>query len=106
MQNNNILFILAWHILHLILRVLYLAQEVLRTLENYLITNGLITAYVDLNLDRVKYLGVVIDSDEARKTSEVIQLLEWLSAFGVKKSVYMTAKVTMHLLFYEDFYFY
>nr|GEZ28302.1 dehydrodolichyl diphosphate synthase complex subunit nus1 [Tanacetum cinerariifolium] len=42
-------------------------------------------AYDDLNLDRVKYLGIVVDSDETRKTSNVIELLEWLSVIGVKK---------------------
>lgn len=43
------------------------------------------TSYQVLNLDRLKYLAVVIDSDEASHISEVIQLLGWLSAIGIKK---------------------
>ncbi|KAI3828013.1 hypothetical protein L1987_02103 [Smallanthus sonchifolius] len=84
-QNDNIVFILLWHVIHLIVRVIYLAQEVLRAIESYLVTNGFVTTYQPLNLNRVKYLGIVIDSDEARQISEVIQLLDWLSAIGVKK---------------------
>lgn len=83
--NDSRVFLLVWHVVHLILRVLYLAREILSTVESYLITNGLLRVYEHLNLDRVKYLGVVIDSDEARQTSEVIELLEWLSAIGIKK---------------------
>nr|XP_043629360.1 dehydrodolichyl diphosphate synthase complex subunit nus1-like [Erigeron canadensis] len=83
--NNNIVFILAWHALHWILRVLSLAHEVLRAVESYLITKGLLTRYKHLHLDRVKYLGVVIDSDEARQTLEVIELMQWLSGIGIKK---------------------
>ncbi|KVI01979.1 Di-trans-poly-cis-decaprenylcistransferase-like protein, partial [Cynara cardunculus var. scolymus] len=83
--HDSRVFLLLWHALHLILRVLYIAREILSTVESYLITNGLLKAYDHLNLDRVKYLGVVIDSDEARQTSEVIELLEWLSAIGIKK---------------------
>ncbi|KAK1418203.1 hypothetical protein QVD17_27346 [Tagetes erecta] len=83
--KDNVMFILLWHVLHLILRVIYLAQEVLHAIQSYLITNGFVTTYQDLNLERVRYLAIVIDSDEARQISEVIQLLEWLSAIGVKK---------------------
>ncbi|KAI3702492.1 hypothetical protein L6452_28230 [Arctium lappa] len=83
--NDSRVFLLVWHVVHLILRVLYLARDILSTIESYLITNGLLEVYKHLNLDRVKYLGVVIDSDEARQTSEVIELLEWLSAIGIKK---------------------
>ncbi|XP_071736772.1 uncharacterized protein [Rutidosis leptorrhynchoides] len=83
--HDNIVFISAWHVLHLILRFIYFVGELLLAFESYLITNGFLTAYKNLNLDRVKYLGVIIDSDEARQTSEVIELLEWLSAIGIKK---------------------
>ncbi|CAI9303542.1 unnamed protein product [Lactuca saligna] len=51
----------------------------MRAIESYLIENGIVKTYEDLNLDRVKYLGIVVDSDEARETSKVIELLEWLS---------------------------
>lgn len=84
-QSGNIVLLLLWHVLHLILGVLYLFREIFRGVESYLITNGYVKSYTNLNLDRVKYLGLVVDSDEARQTSKVIELLEWLSAIGVKK---------------------
>ncbi|XP_035839864.1 uncharacterized protein LOC110913174 [Helianthus annuus] len=49
------------------------------------LTNGYVKKYTNLNLDWVKYLGIVIGSDEARNTSQVVELLEWLSAIGLKK---------------------
>lgn len=85
MQSGNIVLLLLWRVLHLILRVLYFAREIFRAVESYLITNGYVKTYNDLKIDRVKYLGIVVDSNEARKTSKVIELLEWLSAIGVKK---------------------
>uniref|UniRef100_A0A251TM60 ditrans,polycis-polyprenyl diphosphate synthase [(2E,6E)-farnesyldiphosphate specific] n=2 Tax=Helianthus annuus TaxID=4232 RepID=A0A251TM60_HELAN len=84
-QSSNIMLFLLWHVVHLILSVLYIVREIFRAIENYLITNGYVKTYTNLNLDRVKYLGIVIDSDEARNTSKVVELLEWLSALGVKK---------------------
>lgn len=85
MQSGNIVLLLLWHILHLILSILYIVREIFLAVESYLITNGYVKTYTNINLNRVKYLGLVIDSDEAHKTSQVIELLEWLSAIGVKK---------------------
>ncbi|XP_035838676.1 uncharacterized protein LOC110907218 [Helianthus annuus] len=85
MQSSNIALFLLWHIIHLIINVLYIVREIFRTIESYLITNRYVKTYTNLNLDRVKYLGIVIDSDEARNTSQVVELLEWLSAIGLKK---------------------
>lgn len=84
-MNDNVFLFLLWHVLHLIVSLLYFVREIIRSVESYLITNGIVKAYEDLNLDRVKYLGIVVDSDEARETSKVIELLEWLSDIGVKK---------------------
>lgn len=85
MQSDNIVLFLLWHIVHLIISVVYIVREIFNTIESYLITNGYVNAYTDLNLDRVKYLGIVVDSDEARDTSKVVELLEWLSSIGVKR---------------------
>lgn len=84
-QHDKVVLLLLWHIIHLILKVIYFVREILLAIESYLITNGIVKTYEDLNLDRVKYLGIVVDSDEARETSKVIELLEWLSDIGVKK---------------------
>ncbi|KAK1417453.1 hypothetical protein QVD17_26580 [Tagetes erecta] len=84
-QSANIVLFLLWNVLHLILRVIYIVREIFLDIENYLITNGYVKTYTNLNLDRVKYLGIVVESDEARDTSKVVELLEWLAAIGVKK---------------------
>ncbi|KAI7748077.1 hypothetical protein M8C21_012866 [Ambrosia artemisiifolia] len=84
-QSNSIVLFLLWHAVHLIISVLFIVREILRAIENYLITNGYVKTYTNINLQRVKYLGIVIDSDEASNTSKVVELLEWLSAIGVKK---------------------
>ncbi|KAL7598053.1 hypothetical protein Lser_V15G24745 [Lactuca serriola] len=83
--NDHMILLLLWHILHLIVQVIYFVWEKMRAIESYLIANGIVKTYEDLNLDRVKYLGIVVDSDEARETSKVIELLEWISDIGVKK---------------------
>ncbi|CAI9304445.1 unnamed protein product [Lactuca saligna] len=64
----------------------------MRAIESYLIANGIVKTYEDLNLNRVKYFGIVVDSDEACETSKVIELLEWLSHIGVKKGVLKMSK--------------
>uniref|UniRef100_A0A9R1V2W0 ditrans,polycis-polyprenyl diphosphate synthase [(2E,6E)-farnesyldiphosphate specific] n=1 Tax=Lactuca sativa TaxID=4236 RepID=A0A9R1V2W0_LACSA len=84
-QNDHMILLLLWHILYLVLKVIYCVWEKMRAIESYLIANGIVKTYEDLNVDRVKYLGIVVDSDEARETSKVIKLLEWLSDIGVKK---------------------
>ncbi|KAL8234770.1 hypothetical protein R6Q59_020870 [Mikania micrantha] len=84
-QSGNIVLFLLWHIIHIIISVLYVVREIFRAIESYLITNGYVNTYANLNLDRVKYLAIVVDSDEARDTSKVIELLEWISSIGVKK---------------------
>lgn len=52
--------------------------------DSYLISSGLLKKYNDLNLGKLRYLAIVVDSDEARKTSQVIKLLQWLSDIGMK----------------------
>ncbi|CAI9303543.1 unnamed protein product [Lactuca saligna] len=77
------------------LTVIYCVWEKMRAIESYLIENGIVKTYEDLNLDRVKYLGIVVDSDEARETSKVIELLEWLSDVGVKMYIKFCKNVTL-----------
>ncbi|KAL0356729.1 UNVERIFIED_CONTAM: hypothetical protein Scaly_1358600 [Sesamum calycinum] len=38
----------------------------------------------DLDISKVKYLAVVIDSEEALQTLNVLQLLRWLAAIGLR----------------------
>lgn len=53
-------------------------------LECYLISSELLSQYQILNLERLKCLGVVLDSREAKNVMEVKQLLHWFSTAGIK----------------------
>ncbi|KAA8545954.1 hypothetical protein F0562_020595 [Nyssa sinensis] len=75
---------LLWHFLHLILSLWYFAVCIAHALESSLISVGLLKRYKALNSVKVQYLALVIDSEEARQTSKVIELLQWLAAIGVK----------------------
>ncbi len=52
--------------------------------ENYLISRGLLKHYKALDVGKVRYLAIVADSEDAYEISEVLQLLQWLAAIGVK----------------------
>lgn len=52
--------------------------------ENTLISSGLLKSYNAVNISKVRYLAVVIDSEEARETSKVLELLCWLASVGLK----------------------
>ena len=53
-------------------------------LESYIISSGLLRRYKTLNLDRLQFLAVVVDSEEAHQISKVNELLQWLRTIGVK----------------------
>lgn len=78
------MLLLLWHILHFIISIWYCACSIAHAIESYLISSGLMKGYKSLNLDRLQYLAVVVDSEEVHQTPKVIELLRWLSAIGVK----------------------
>lgn len=53
-------------------------------LESYLICSGLVKKYKAMNLDKLKYLAIIVDSEEAHEISKVTALLHWLAIAGVK----------------------
>lgn len=76
---------LLWHIIHLALSIWFIIVSVAQMLENFLISTGYPKSYRTLNIHKVKYLAVVIDSEEAKQTEKVLRLVEWLKKIGVKK---------------------
>ncbi|XP_021731617.1 dehydrodolichyl diphosphate synthase complex subunit NUS1-like [Chenopodium quinoa] len=76
--------ILLWNILHFLVTIWYWVNDVYYTLESYLITCGFFKKYRYLDPSKVKYLAIVIESEEAYQISEVIELLHWVTAIGVK----------------------
>ncbi|KAL9231626.1 hypothetical protein vseg_006828 [Gypsophila vaccaria] len=75
---------LLWHILHYLVTVWYLVKNVLQSFESYLISYGLLKKYKTLDVSKVRYLAVVVESEEARRISDVIELVQWLAATGVR----------------------
>ncbi|CAN6285326.1 unnamed protein product [Urochloa humidicola] len=75
---------LLWGIIHLAISLFNLWSLLIYNLECYLISSGLLRKYRYLNLDRLKYLAIVVDSKEAKNTVKIRQLLCWLSTMGVK----------------------
>ncbi|CAK7329725.1 unnamed protein product [Dovyalis caffra] len=45
---------------------------------------GLLKRYKAIDVGQLRYLAIVVDSDDACQISKVIQLLQWLEAIGVK----------------------
>ncbi|KAL7118808.1 hypothetical protein ACP275_02G024600 [Erythranthe tilingii] len=85
---------LLWHIMHLILSTWYFIIGLIGSLESFLISSGLFKRYRDLDISKVQYLAVAIDSEEALQTLKVLELLQWLEAIGLRKvCLYDTAGV-------------
>ncbi|PIM99434.1 hypothetical protein CDL12_28072 [Handroanthus impetiginosus] len=70
--------------MHLILSIWYFVLGLVNTLESFLISCGFLKRYRNLQINKVRYLAVVIDSEEARQTLKVLELLRWLAATGLK----------------------
>jgi ditrans,polycis-polyprenyl diphosphate synthase len=52
--------------------------------ESYFISYEVLKKYKSLHIGKLRYLAVVIESEEAHQTSKVIKLLQWLDSVGVK----------------------
>nr|GMD07113.1 dehydrodolichyl diphosphate synthase complex subunit NUS1 [Ipomoea batatas] len=55
-----------------------------QTIESFLISSGFWENYKSLNISKIQHLAVVIDCEEARETSKVLELLQFLATIGVK----------------------
>ncbi|KAK4562770.1 hypothetical protein RGQ29_005321 [Quercus rubra] len=83
-QIGNFGLQLLWFILHLSVSTWYFLLEIAHVVESYFISSGLMKSYKALNLGKLRYLAIVVGSEEAYQTSKVIELLQWLEAVGVK----------------------
>ncbi|CAH9107157.1 unnamed protein product [Cuscuta epithymum] len=75
---------LLWLILHFFISLWYFLLGIAHTLESALISSGFLKSYRALNVNKIRHLAVVIDSEEARETSKVLELLGFLANIGVK----------------------
>ncbi|CAA0807595.1 cytochrome P450- family 87- subfamily A-polypeptide 2 [Striga hermonthica] len=84
-SKSNLGLRLLWHLMHLILSLCYFVQSLINAIESFLISSGIFKQYRNLDISKVQYLAVVIDSEEALETLKVIELLRWLADIGFKK---------------------
>lgn len=84
LQVANFAAIILWNILHILVTTYCWVDGMVHMLESYLITYGVLKKYKSLDASKLRYLAIVVDSEEAYQTSEVIELLHWLAAIGVK----------------------
>ncbi|KAL4304279.1 hypothetical protein GQ457_10G019970 [Hibiscus cannabinus] len=80
---GNVLFRLSWHLVHAIIYFCYFMMAMVHGLESHLISRGLLRKYKYLHISKINYLAIVIESEEACRTSNVIQLLQWVAALGI-----------------------
>jgi ditrans,polycis-polyprenyl diphosphate synthase len=83
-QTGNLGLLVLWHILHLFVSIWYFVLGLVYVLESYLISAGILKSYKALNVGKLQYLAIVVESEDAYETSKVIELLQWLEAIGVK----------------------
>lgn len=81
---SRLLLGLCWILLHQVVNIVHVVMGIKNTLESYLISSGLTEKYQEIQLEKLRYLAIVVDSEEALDTSRVVKLLRWLSIIGVK----------------------
>ncbi|BAS77473.1 Os02g0197700, partial [Oryza sativa Japonica Group] len=74
---------LLWCLVHLVISFFGSLSHLKNDLECYLISFKLLPKYRNLHLERLAYLGVVVDSREAKNALKVKQLLRWFSTIGI-----------------------
>ncbi|CAM8937797.1 hypothetical protein QQ045_015233 [Rhodiola kirilowii] len=82
---GNLVQRLCWNLIHLVVSLWYSLVDLVLAAESHLISKEWLTSYKNLNIGKVKYLALVIDSQDACRTFEVIELLQWLRNLGVKQ---------------------
>ena len=75
---------LLWNFMHFLVTIWYLMWNLVHMLESFLVSHEFLKEYKSLNVSKLRYLAIVIESDEARRISNVIELLQWVAAIGVK----------------------
>lgn len=66
---------------------MHAGSSLIHALVCYSISSGLLRKYWNLDLSNLKYLGIVVDSEQAKNTVKIKRLLHWLSSTGVKNVI-------------------
>ncbi|KAM7479288.1 hypothetical protein LguiA_027501 [Lonicera macranthoides] len=84
-QSGNLGLLFLWYMLHFMISLWYFALEMANAVQSYLISKGLFKRYKALDPSKVRYLAIVVDSEDANKAAHIIELLNWLAAIGIKR---------------------
>lgn len=84
LQCGNLGLHFLWLIIHFFVAIWYFVLGIAHALESFLISSGFWKSYKSLNISKIQHLAVVIDCEEARETSKVLELLQFLATIGVK----------------------
>ncbi|EOA37672.1 hypothetical protein CARUB_v10012283mg [Capsella rubella] len=76
---------LLWRFIHLVVSLWYIVSGIIEAVESYAISLGLNKKYSSINIAKLRCLAVVVDIEEARDVTKVIELLQWLRTIGVKQ---------------------
>ncbi|CAI9104488.1 OLC1v1003174C5 [Oldenlandia corymbosa var. corymbosa] len=82
--SGNLGLRILWLFLHLAVSIWFFLVGIVQYFESFLIASDIFKKYEALDISKVRYLAVVIDSGEARQISKVFELLEWLVDIGVR----------------------
>lgn len=85
LQIGNLGLHVLWYFLHFVISLWYVALGIVCALESYLISVGILKKYKALDINKLRYLALVVESEEAYQIPKIIELLQWLVALGVKQ---------------------
>ncbi|XP_061354521.1 uncharacterized protein LOC133299109 [Gastrolobium bilobum] len=75
---------LLWYFLQIIFSTWHSILAMGNLFESYFISYGVLKKYKSLHLGKLRYLAIVIESEDAHQTSKVVKLLQWLDSIGIK----------------------
>lgn len=83
-QIGNLGLQLLWYFLQIIVSTWCFVSAMVSLFESYFISYGVLKKYKSVHIGKLRYLAIVIESEDANQTSKVVKLLEWLDSIGVK----------------------
>lgn len=84
-QIGGVCLDLLWRFIHLVVSLWYIVSGIFEAVESYAISLGLNKKYSSIDIEKLRCLAVVVDIEEARDVTKVIELLQWLRTIGVKQ---------------------
>lgn len=83
-QASSFALQLLWLLVHVIISIFFFLLGIADALESYLISSGFLKKYEAINAEKLRYLAIVVDIEDAQQIMKVLKLLQWLADIGVK----------------------